>query len=38
MSDHPETNEQIIAHYVHALAKLNEMQVADVGVCVSNQE
>ncbi len=38
MSDHPETNEQIIAHYVHALAKLNEMQVADVGVCISNLE
>ena len=38
MSDQLETNEQIIAHYVHALAKLNEMQVADVGVCISNLE
>lgn len=38
MSDHSETNEQILAHYVHALAKLNDMQVADVGVCISNLE
>jgi len=38
MSDHPETHEQIIAHYVYALAKLNEMQVADVGVCICNLE
>ncbi len=33
-----ETNEQIIAHYIYALSRLNEMQVADVGVCVCNLE
>ena len=33
-----DSDQQILAQYVAVMAKLNDMQMTDVGVCISNHE
>jgi methyl-accepting chemotaxis protein len=34
----PDTDQDILNHFVFAMAKLNDLQLADVGVCICNRD